>query len=115
MADAEQYIKDIQREYVDFLDDEEDQGIYSGHVKDMIAEKNRRLIVNINDLKRKNARRSLSLLGNASDEQLAFGRALKEYVSTIDPSYAKEHEELFVGFEGCFGNRHVTPRSLTSM
>lgn len=115
MADAEQYIKDIQREYVDFLDDEEDQGIYSGHVKDMISEKSRRLIVNINDLKRKNPSRALGLLGNASDEQLAFGRALKEYVSTVDPSYAKDHEDFFVGFEGCFGNRHVTPRSLTSI
>lgn len=114
MAEAEQYIKDIQREYVDFLDDEEDQGIYSGHVKDMIAEKSKRLIVNINDLKRKNPQRALGLLSNASDEQLAFGRALKEYVSTVDPSYAKENEEFFVGFEGCFGNRHVTPRSLTS-
>ncbi|KAH8264752.1 hypothetical protein KR044_013431 [Drosophila immigrans] len=113
--DAEQYIKDIQREYVDFLDDEEDQGIYAGHVKDMIAEKSKRLVVNINDLKRKNQQRALGLLSNASDEQLAFGRALKEYVSTIDPSYAKEHEDFFVGFEGCFGNRHVTPRSLTSI
>lgn len=115
MADEEQFIKDIQREYVDFLDDEEDQGIYSGHVKDMIAEKSKRLIVNVNDLKRKNPQRAMGLLSNAADEQLAFGRALKEYVSTVDPSYAKENEEFFVGFEGCFGNRHVTPRSLTSM
>ncbi|XP_030375934.1 DNA replication licensing factor Mcm3 [Scaptodrosophila lebanonensis] len=113
--DAEQYIKDIQREYVDFLDDEVDQGIYAGHVKDMIAEKSQRLVVNINDLKRKNPQRAMGLLSNASDEQLAFGRALKEYASTVDPSYAKQHEDFFVGFEGCFGNRHVTPRSLTSI
>ncbi|KMZ08260.1 DNA replication licensing factor Mcm3 [Drosophila simulans] len=113
--EGEQFIKDIQREYVDFLDDEEDQGIYAGHVKDMIAEKSKRLIVNVNDLKRKNPQRALGLLGNAADEQLAFGRALKEYASTVDPGYAKMHEDLFVGFEGCFGNRHVTPRSLTSI
>ncbi|XP_017102442.2 DNA replication licensing factor Mcm3 [Drosophila bipectinata] len=113
--DGEQFIKDIQREYVDFLDDEEDQGIYAGHVKDMIAEKSKRLIVNVNDLKRKNPQRALGLLSSAADEQLAFGRALKEYASTVDPSYAKLHEDLFVGFEGCFGNRHVTPRSLTSI
>lgn len=115
MADAEHYIRDIQREYVDFLDDEEDQGIYSGLVKDMIAEKGRRLIVNINDLKRKNPQRAQGLLSNACDEQLAFGRAVKEYVATVDPTYAKQHEDFFVGFEGCFGNRHVTPRSLTSI
>jgi len=55
-----------------------------------------------------------SLLNNAFEEQMAFQRALKEYVGSLDPSYAKENEELFVGFEGSFGNRHVTPRTLMS-
>ncbi|XP_067616336.1 DNA replication licensing factor Mcm3 [Eurosta solidaginis] len=115
MEDAEHYLRDIQREYVDFLDDEEDQGIYSGLVKDMVVEKSRRLIVNINDLKRKNPTRAQWLLSNSCDEQLAFGRALKEYVATIDPGFAKLHEDFYIGYEGCFGNRHVTPRSLTSV
>ena len=51
---------------------------------------------------------------NAFDEQLAFSRALKEYVSSLQPSYSKIYEDFFVGFEGSFGNRHVTPRTLTS-
>ena len=55
-----------------------------------------------------------SLLNNAFEEQMAFQRALKDYVGSLDPSYAKENEELFVGFEGSFGNRHVTPRTLMS-
>ena len=55
-----------------------------------------------------------SLLNNAFEEQMAFQRALKEYVGSLDPSYAKENEELFVGFEGSFGNRHLTPRTLMS-
>lgn len=80
----------------------------------MIAEKSKRLIININDLKRKNPARAQGLLSNTFDEQLAFGRALKEYVASVQPSYAKAYEDFFVGFEGCFGNRHVTPRSLTS-
>lgn len=80
----------------------------------MISENSKRLIVNINDLKRKNATRAQELLNNASDEQLAFGRALKEYVSSVQPNYGKAYEDFFIGFEGCFGNRHVTPRSLTS-
>jgi DNA replication licensing factor MCM3 len=54
------------------------------------------------------------LLNNAFEEQLAFQRALKEYVDSVDPTYAKETEELFVAFEGSFGNKHVTPRTLTS-
>lgn len=114
MTDAEQFVREIQREYLDFLDDEEDQGAYTGHVKEMIAEKKKRLIVNINDLKRKNPQRALGILKNASDELLAFGRAVKEFVASIDPTYAKSYEDFFVGFEGCFGNNHFTPRGLTS-
>lgn len=80
----------------------------------MIAEKSKRLIVNINDLRKKNVARASALLTNAFDEQLAFSRALKEFVSTVEPSYAKTHEDFFVGFEGSFGGRHVTPRTLNS-
>ncbi|XP_055324264.1 DNA replication licensing factor Mcm3 [Sitodiplosis mosellana] len=114
MADEEQRLRDIQREYLDFLDDEEDQGTYMASVKDMIAEKSKRLVVNINDLRKKNPARAASLLINAFDEQLAFSRALKEYVSTLQPSFAKTYEDFFVGFEGSFGSRHVTPRTLNS-
>ena len=45
---------------------------------------------------------------------LIFQRALKEYVGTLDPTYAKESKDFFVGFEGSFGARHVTARTLTS-
>lgn len=54
------------------------------------------------------------LLTNAFEEQLAFQRALREFVGGIDSSYVKEHEEFFIGFEGSFGAKHVTPRTLTS-
>ena len=54
------------------------------------------------------------LLNNGFEEQLAFSRALKEVVGIADATYAKTHEEMFVGFEGSFGTRHVTPRTLTS-
>ena len=35
----------------------------------------------------------------------------------MDPSYGKvasKHEELKVGFDGAFGQNHVSPRGLTS-
>lgn len=54
------------------------------------------------------------LLKTAFEEQMAFQRALKEYASSVDPTYALEHDEFFVAFEGSFGNKHVTPRTLTS-
>jgi DNA replication licensing factor MCM3 len=80
----------------------------------MINENSKRLIVNINDLRRKNPERALSLLTNAFEEQYAFSQALKDYVSSVQPTYTKTHEDFFVAFEGSFGNKHVTPRSLTS-
>ncbi|XP_054266507.1 zygotic DNA replication licensing factor mcm3 [Macrosteles quadrilineatus] len=112
--ELDQRLRDIQREYLEFLDDEEDQGLYNKRVKNMIEDNRRRLLVNINDLRRKNQSRALGLLSHAFEEQVAFQRALKDYVATIDPSYAMEHEEFHVAFEGSFGNKHVTPRTLTA-
>ncbi|KAJ3641630.1 hypothetical protein Zmor_028126 [Zophobas morio] len=112
--DVDQRLRDMQREYLDFLDDEEDQGKYSQAVKNMVADKSQRLLVNVNDLRRKNPARAQSLLNVAFEEQAAFQKALKEYVFTTAHDYAKEHDEFFVAFEGSFGGKHVTPRSLTS-
>uniref|UniRef100_A0A182RG11 DNA replication licensing factor MCM3 n=1 Tax=Anopheles funestus TaxID=62324 RepID=A0A182RG11_ANOFN len=114
MAEDDQRLATIQNEYLNFLDDEEDQGTYTAHVRKMINDKSKRLVVNINDIRRKNPARALALLNSAFDEQLAFSRALKDYVSSIDLSYAKTQEDFHVAFEGSFGNKHVTPRSLTS-
>lgn len=57
---------------------------------------------------------SYSLLNNSFEEHQAFQLALKQFVASIDTDYAKENIDLFVGFEGSFGSKHVTPRTLTS-
>lgn len=54
------------------------------------------------------------LLNKAFEELPTFHRALKEFVGTVDVNFAKSKEELFVGFEGSFGSKHVSPRTLTS-
>ncbi|XP_036405859.1 DNA replication licensing factor MCM3 [Megalops cyprinoides] len=107
-------MREAQRDYLDFLDDDQDQGIYQSKVRDMISENKFRLIVNINDLRRRNEARAVKLLNNAFEELLAFQRALKDVVASVDATYAKQHEEFFVGLEGSFGSKHVTPRTLTS-
>uniref|UniRef100_A0A8D8MEC3 DNA replication licensing factor MCM3 n=1 Tax=Cacopsylla melanoneura TaxID=428564 RepID=A0A8D8MEC3_9HEMI len=112
--EIDQRIRVIQSEYLDFLDDEEDQGIYQKKVKSMIEDNRRRLLVNINDLRRKNPARAQALLTNAFEECIAFQRALKEYVASVDSNFAYNQDEFFVAFEGSFGNKHVTPRTLTS-
>lgn len=54
------------------------------------------------------------LLKNAFSEQIAFQRALKDLVASIDATYAKQFDEFHVGFEGSFGNKHVSPRTLSA-
>uniref|UniRef100_A0A8C1JXY9 DNA replication licensing factor MCM3 n=1 Tax=Cyprinus carpio TaxID=7962 RepID=A0A8C1JXY9_CYPCA len=83
-------------------------------VRQMISENKSRLIVNLNDLRRRNEQRAAKLLNNAFEELLAFQRALKDLVASIDATYAKQHEEFFIGLEGSFGSKHVSPRTLTS-
>lgn len=112
--DLEQRIRGIQRQYVGFLDDAEQEGKYERLVNDMIASKMKRLIINVNDLRKSLPDRAKLLMESAFDEQIAMQRALKEVVGSIDPTYAKEMKEFHVGFEGSFGARHVTARSLTS-
>lgn len=112
--EIEQRLRDVQKEYLSFLDDEEDQNVYHKKVKSMIDEKSQRLLIDINDLRKKNPNRTQSLLTNTFEEQFAFERALKEYVANIDSTFANEYDEFFVAFEGSFGSRHVTPRTLNS-
>lgn len=54
------------------------------------------------------------MLNNSFVEQLAFQNALYQYVSNVDIDFAKQQKEFFVAFEGSFGNKHVTSRTLTS-
>ncbi|XP_074542042.1 DNA replication licensing factor MCM3 [Halichoeres trimaculatus] len=110
----DQEMREAQRDYLDFLDDDQDQGVYQSKVRDMISENKARLIVNINDLRRRNEARAAKLMSNAFVELLAFQRALKDLVASVDATYAKQFEEFFIGLEGSFGTRHVTPRTLTS-
>lgn len=112
--DIDHKLREIQREYLEFLDDEEDKGIYYQKVKNMIEDKRTRITVNVNDLRAKNPKRTAELLAHAFEEQLAFQRALYEYVRSIDSNYAEQFEEFYISFEGSFGNKHVTPRTLTS-
>ncbi|KAM9798047.1 DNA replication licensing factor MCM3 [Neosynchiropus ocellatus] len=107
-------MREAQRDYLDFLDDDQEQGVYQSKVRDMISENKSRLIVNINDLRRRNEGRAAKLMNSAFEELLAFQRALKDLVASVDATYAKQYEEFFIGLEGSFGTKHVTPRTLTS-
>ncbi|KFV69706.1 DNA replication licensing factor MCM3, partial [Dryobates pubescens] len=93
---------------------QEDQGVYHSKVRDMISDNRYRLLVNINDLRRKNEKRANRLLTNAFEELIAFQRALKDFVASVDATYAKQYEDFYIGLEGSFGSKHVSPRTLTA-
>ena len=85
-------------------------GTYDKLTRDMIEQKGSRLVVSINDLRNSNPERAKALLSKSFEEVSAFQRALKEFVGSIDATFAKETSEFFIGLEGSFGSKHVTPR-----
>lgn len=80
----------------------------------MINENRHRLVVNINDLRRKKPTRARAMIDNSFEELTCFHRALKEFVSAVDATYSKNFDEFYVGFDGSFGAAHVSPRTLIS-
>lgn len=116
MNDTDLRARELELEYRSFLDDEATDGIYKAKVEDMIKRGETRLVVKINDT-RKNPNfraRAAGLIENSVEEMVAFQRALKEYVISLDPAYGRSQFQFHIGLCGSFGSRHVTPRTLMS-
>ncbi|CDW58625.1 DNA replication licensing factor MCM3 [Trichuris trichiura] len=113
-TEQEQELLNIERQYVAFLDDPTENGQYMQRIFDMVESGGQRLIVNINDLRRKNPERATNLLVNATQEIPCAERALKELLTANHPSFSEMYEKFSVGFEGSFGQRHLNPRTLKS-
>ncbi|KAM3180311.1 hypothetical protein ACTXT7_016532 [Hymenolepis weldensis] len=107
----DQTLFESEREYIEFLDESD---YYKDRINQMINNESCRLIININDLRRENPKRTEELIANSFAEILACQRALKRCVQNISPECAKKHMDFFVGFEGSFGALHVSPRTLSS-
>ncbi|CAH8521793.1 unnamed protein product [Dicrocoelium dendriticum] len=106
-----QSVIDSEREYLDFLDDTDE---YKDRINSLITRDAVRLIINVNDLRRENPARCKKLLKDSSTELVACQRALRRCIQNVNPDFAKGKHDFFVGFEGSFGSRHVTPRTLSS-
>jgi hypothetical protein len=89
--------------------------VYTDKVSTMIKENHTRLIVDMHDMWTRNAKRAngytplllvlilnclYSLLHNFVEEIVCFEAALKDFVAQVDVDYAKQNDELFIGFEG---------------
>uniref|UniRef100_A0A914CBQ2 DNA replication licensing factor MCM3 n=3 Tax=Acrobeloides nanus TaxID=290746 RepID=A0A914CBQ2_9BILA len=112
-VDDEARMREITQEYSTFLDDSTDEKIYTQKIQELIDQNGKRLVVNLNHVRAKLPDRCAGLLHNFVEEILCFEKALKEVVSHIDATYAKD-AEFQIGFEGSFGDRHVNPRTLKS-
>ncbi|KAL3313545.1 MCM DNA helicase complex subunit [Cichlidogyrus casuarinus] len=101
MADtAQQNLLQSEREYVEFFDETVER------INALIAQEGVRLIVNINDLRRENPNRAARLIEDCFTELAGAQKALKRVIENINPNYAKEKEDFYVGYEGSFGNKH---------
>ncbi|KAF5398426.1 Dna replication licensing factor mcm3 [Paragonimus heterotremus] len=108
---VDQSMIDSEREYLEFLDETEE---YKDRINSLITREVVRLIININDLRRENPARCKRLLTNSFAELAACQKALKKCIQNVNPDYAKQKYDFFVGFEGSFGSKHVSPRTLSS-
>ncbi|EFO21958.1 DNA replication licensing factor [Loa loa] len=105
--------REITLEYLNFLDDSGGDKVYLQKCEDMIKDNGSRIIINLNELRKKLPQRVTGLLRNFVPEILCLQQAMKDYVSRLDPEYGKTRD-FNVGFEGSFGDRHVNPRTLKS-
>uniref|UniRef100_A0A915IUI8 DNA replication licensing factor MCM3 n=1 Tax=Romanomermis culicivorax TaxID=13658 RepID=A0A915IUI8_ROMCU len=98
-TDAEQELRNIQRDYANFLSDNTIEPAYSQKIQDMVDNNSYRLIVNVNDVRRRYPERCIGLLKNSFREIECFQAALKATVEHLNVEYSKR-DQFFVGFEG---------------
>ncbi|EPB66019.1 hypothetical protein ANCCEY_14895, partial [Ancylostoma ceylanicum] len=103
--------RELVQQYLNILDDSAEGKVYVQKVEDMITTGTPRLIVNLNDVRKKSAERATGLIHNFVEEIVCLEQAAKEMIQRASPDFVRTHE-VQVGFEGSFGDRHVNPRSL---
>ena len=95
--------------YLDFLECD-----YDSYVQYMLqASDTTRLIVDINDLRRKDQTLTHDLLNKSIEELLIFEDALNEFVHSKSTIAKRRKVKYYIGLMGSLGNaRHLTPRQL---
>ncbi|CAG8436301.1 3035_t:CDS:10 [Diversispora eburnea] len=105
------------RFFKEFLEAENENGIatYKAEILGLLENEEKRLIINLNDLRNYHAENSENLLDYPNEWIPAFEKALKEIAIILhDPTkHNLEDENLYVGFSGNF-RYHVNPGTLRS-
>lgn len=88
-------------------------GRYASIVKWMVSQSMAHLVVNLNHLTDHLPARAKGISNNIFEEQLAVSRAFKDYVSTLEPSYAYDRD-FFVTFTRSNHNSYASTSLLTN-
>ncbi|KAG6552874.1 hypothetical protein Mapa_005529 [Marchantia paleacea] len=102
------------RSFLDFLDQDNGQGPYIAKISKMMDRGEKRLLIDLNDLRNFSQDLTRRILQNPSEFIQPLTEAVDETTRNIDAKYIAEEEEMHVGFEGQFGFHRVTPRELLS-
>ena len=109
--------KDRARTFVEFLDDQSGVTDYRSAIRRMLAADERRLIVNIDDLRTYNRAYSHGLLDEPNGYFPPFEHALQVLVEQLhDPLKDDIQGKLYhIGLRGSFGDNHISTRMLRSV
>ncbi|OAV90322.1 hypothetical protein PTTG_07343 [Puccinia triticina 1-1 BBBD Race 1] len=113
-ADPTSNLTDIARIFTEFLDDETRKPNYRILVRKMVEKGERRLIVNLDDLRDYNREYCDRLLKSPIEHMAAFELALSEMVASLTSADRQTQRRCYVGLRGSFGDHHVNPRTLRS-
>ncbi len=78
-GDDDQHLRNLQREYVDLLDDASGggEGVFTRKVQEMVDGERDRIVLSINEVRRRSPERATALLKDVFTEMVAFRRALR--------------------------------------
>lgn len=107
-------IDDNARIFIEFLEDDTRKPNYSELVKSMLEKGERRLVVNVDDLRDYNRKFCDLLLKEPIQYLHAFEVALNSIVKTLNYSEEQNEQKYYIGLRGSFGDHHVNPRTLRS-
>ncbi|KAJ3282409.1 MCM DNA helicase complex subunit [Borealophlyctis nickersoniae] len=113
---ADEQFNERVRVFQEFLDEDYGHNEYKERIRKMVATGERRLIVNINDLREYRREYAEGLLQIPMEYLPAFDKAFKDICLTIhnQPGQKLDDKNFAVGLEGSFGEHQVSPRSISA-
>eukprot|EP00903_Cladosiphon_okamuranus_P019662 g18075.t1 len=101
--------------FTEWLDSDVQDGIYRDRINALKGSKHLRLVVDLNHL-RSDGRGDLAsrIMRRPAPYMYALREAARDVALAMDPAFMKtlKDRDILIGFEGSFGQQHVSPRGL---